>query len=104
MGSFTWEFGIRVKKKALEMGVSFCRVTRGGRSMGTFHEIVTGLWKVSITLCGSSVRGLLSGDQEGYGEEGSGDGHHHRRPMCLGPERARTKILFNSIAYKILSH
>ena len=25
-GSFTGEFGGRVKKKALEMGVSFCRV------------------------------------------------------------------------------
>jgi len=37
-GSFTGEFGIRVKKKALEMGVSFCRVTRGGRWMGILWD------------------------------------------------------------------
>jgi len=40
-----------------------------------------GLWKGSSSLCGSSVRGTWRGgsfaaDLEGYGEEGSGDGHH----------------------------
>jgi hypothetical protein len=30
---------------------------------------------VSIFLRGSTVEGLLSGDLEGYGEKGSGDGH-----------------------------
>jgi hypothetical protein len=39
-------------------------------------EIVGGLRKGSLSLCGNSVRKLVSGDLEGYGEEGSGDGHH----------------------------
>jgi len=40
--------------------------------------------KGSISLCGSSVGGLLSGDPERYGEEGSGDGHHPMGVHSLG--------------------
>ena len=43
------------------------------------REIIGGLWKWSICLCRSSVRGtwggFFTGDPEGYVEEGSGDGH-----------------------------
>jgi hypothetical protein len=45
-----------------------------------------GLRKGSIFLCGPSVRGLLSGDPEGHGEEGSGDGYV-RSPGTLIVER-----------------
>ena len=45
-----------------------------------------GLQKGSIFPCGSSVRGLLSGDPEGHGEEGSGDGYV-RSPGTLIVER-----------------
>ena len=48
---------------------------------GTLRETNDGvLWKWSVSVCGSSVRGTLrgvffTGDPEGYVEEGSGYGH-----------------------------
>ena len=50
-----------------------------------FYEIVGGLRKGrSISQCESSVSGLLSGNLEIHGEEGSGDGHHSPWGAPLG--------------------
>jgi hypothetical protein len=42
---------------------------------------------VSISLCGSSVRGFLSEVPKGYMAEGSGDGHHPMRVYSAGTLR-----------------
>jgi hypothetical protein len=72
-----------VLKRALEMGSlsigAPMRTMVGVRLLGTLI-VEGGLWKQSISLKGSSVRGTqkgdsFTGDPEGYVEECSGDGH-----------------------------
>ena len=85
-GSFTREFGGKVKKHVLEMGFYFCRGPLGNQGSllnGNFMRYLEGSGK-GASVCRSSVRGLLSGDPEGYGEGGSGDAHHPISPRSLG--------------------
>ena len=41
-----------------------------------FKRQVEGSRKEASLFAGALLGGLLSGDPEGHGEEGSGDGHH----------------------------
>ena len=85
-GSITREFGGKVKKNVLEMGFYFRRGPFGNQGSllnGNFMRYLEGSGK-GASVCRSSVRGLLSGFPEGYGEEGSGEAHHPIRPRSLG--------------------
>jgi len=101
-GSFTGEFGGRVKKKVLETGVYSRRGSLGKQGIqlnGNFMRYLEGPGK-GASVCRSSVRWLLSGDPEGYVEEGSGEAHHPIREVPQARKGSNPNIIhFNSIAY-----
>ena len=50
-----------------------------GQDPVCWRGILRDSWRAaegSFSLCGISIRGLLSGDPKGYGEEGPGNGYH----------------------------
>jgi hypothetical protein len=53
----------------------------GSPLTGNFMRQLEGSGKGASIFAGALLGKLLSGDPEGYGEEGSGDGHH---PMGVG--------------------
>jgi len=77
-GSFTRDFKEKVYKKALETGVSLGRGPLGnlGSPMtGNFRDNWRAAEREHLSLR-ELLGGLLSGDPEGHGKEGSGNGHH----------------------------
>jgi hypothetical protein len=77
-GSFIRDFKGKVYKNALETGISLSRGPLGklGSPMtGNFRDNWRAAEREHLSLR-ELLGGLLSGDLEGHGEEGSGNGHH----------------------------
>jgi len=86
-GSFTGDFEGKVQKKAQEMGVSLCwdpLRNLGSPLTGNFKRKLESSRKGASLFVLALLGGLLSRDPEGYGEEGSGDGHHSLWGPCWG--------------------
>ena len=75
----------------MPVSVGACWGKLGSLLTGNFKRYLEGSRKRASLFAGALLGGLLPGDPEGYGEEGSGDGHH---PMGKG--RARTQTPFYS--------
>ena len=76
-----------MQKKVLETGVSLHRGPMGNLGClltGNFKRYLEGCGKGAPVFAGALLGGLLSGDPEGYGKEGSGDGHHPVRGLFTG--------------------
>jgi len=58
---------------------------------GDFKRQLVGYGKGASISVGALLRGLLSGDPDGYGEEGSGDGYHPMGVHSLGTLRDSCK-------------
>jgi hypothetical protein len=76
--SFTRDFEGKVYKKAQEMDTSHLKdpsENLGSLLTGNFKRYLEGSGKGASFFVGAVLEGLLSGDLEGYGEDGSGDEH-----------------------------